>query len=297
MKYRPFGFALIALTLACGASAQTIKLSLKDSTKALLTLDSSNWNEAWIEVDGTKPNASTITKEDFRVSDGSRTAQVLSVDSIPLRSKSYLALSFVLDNSGSMFHSYDSLTRYCDSIADSLPAGCIAQAVTFDNRFRSESHLYTKRSSIFIAEFAFTDSLNRLRKFWHYYDTIRTQYTPLYDAIAAAVQNIDERRLHSDTLWNDVVIVVTDGEDNASRASIEDVRDLISNNRLRLFAINYRTEEDARLEWLARQSGGAYFLADDLKDLRVILGEIRHSLARQYHIRYLFPSSGPISPH
>jgi hypothetical protein len=274
--------------------AQPITIELNNPNAAQLQTDSANWNEAWIELSGISPGEKPDI-DDLLVTSGNRTADVLSIDSIGSRFRSRLALSFVLDNSGSMFHAYDSLTNECDSIVKLLPTGAIGQAITFDTRYRDPSHRYTNRSSTFIAENDFTDSLPKLSHFWHFFDTIRSQLTPLYDAIAAAVTDITERRERGDTAHNDVLLVVTDGEDNASRTSIESLEKLVASAHLRLFAINFRTEEDNRLEWLSRKTGGDYFTANTIGDLRTTLQSIGRSMTCQYHIRYRFPTLGPSS--
>jgi hypothetical protein len=275
--------------------AQPISIKLTKPASALLRVDSANWNEAWITLDGASPSAKKLDRTDLRVTEGERIAKVISVDSIGSLFTSHLALSFMLDNSGSMFHAYDSLTRMCDSILAVLPSGVIFQAVTFDNTARSESHIYTKRASVFIAQSGFRDSAKAVRTFWHFFDTIRTQYTPLYDAIATVITNIDDRRAESNTAREDVILVVTDGEDNASRASIEMLNELVATAQVRLFAINFRTEADERLRWLARNAGGEFHVADDLRDLRELLRQIGSFLTRQYHIVYRFPSLTPSS--
>jgi von Willebrand factor type A domain len=299
------------ITGAYHLSAQPITIELNNPKAALLQTDSTNWNEAWIELSGVSPGEK-LTTDDLTIANGNRMAEMLSVDSIGWKFHSTLALSFVLDNSGSMFHAFDSLTSVCDSMVNILPAGAIGQAVTFDTRYRGPSHLYTSRSSVFIAQHGFTDSMAALSRFWHFYDTIRTQFTPLYDAIGVAVTNITARRergdyahsdtahndtAHNDTAHNDVLIVVTDGEDNASRASIELLQRLLASAHLRLFAINFRTEEDNRLEWLARKTGGEYFTASNIGELRELLQFIGLSLTQQYHVRYRFPTLGPSSGH
>lgn len=273
------------------AAAQPISIAIKDSTRGIIRTDSSNWNEAWIEVGGSgSPKALTI--EDISVTLDGRSAEVLSIDSIGAKYRSHLALSVVLDNSGSMFHSYDSLTKYCDSLVDSLPRGVLFQATTFDNEHRSPTHLPTRRQNLFIAQSEFTDSLQAIRSFWHYFDTIRTQFTPLYDAIAAAVNNISDRRMTLQDSSVDILLVVTDGEDNASRTSLESLRELLDALRIRLYAVNYRTE-DSRLQWLVRHTHGQYYLADNVKELRGVLHGIGRLLTRQYYVRYRFPSLGP----
>ncbi len=292
-------FAICALLLGHrAAAAQSISIQLIDSTSAFLQTDSANWNAAWIEVSGMAPDAPLLTPKDLRVTNGPRSAEVLSVDSIGAKYHSHLALSFVLDNSGSMFDSYDTLTRFCDSILADQPAGLIGQAVTFDKRYRNPWELYTAERSIFIAQSShgdFTASRDTLRRFWHFYDTIRTQFTPLYDAIMAALTNINDRRPHDTIARNDVLIVVTDGQDNASRTSIESLEELLAASHIRLFAINYRVAEEGRLPWLARETGGEYFFARNLPALKRILLAIGQTMTREYHIRYRFPSLGPSS--
>ncbi len=282
--------------------AQPITIELNDPRAAQVHTDSVNWNEGWIELSGLSPGEQPDL-DDLRVTSGKRIAEILSIDSVSWKFNSRLALSFVLDNSSSMFHAFDSLTVACDSIANTLPAGAIGQAVTFDDRYRDAMHLYTNRESIFIAQHEFTDTMGSLSKFWHYFDTIRTQLTPLYDAIAAAVTNITMRKEHRgtfktrDSSRNDVLIVVTDGEDNASNTSIELLEKLLLSCHLRLYAINFRTEEDNRLEWLSRKTGGDYYTANLIADLRILLQTIGKSLSRQYHIRYRFPTLGPSPGH
>ncbi len=284
---------------AQSVSAQTISISLVDSTSALIQVDSANWNDAWIEVSGSDTNAPALSKRDVRVVSDRRMAEVLSVDSSGAKYLTRLALSFVLDNSGSMFHSYDTLSHYCDSILADQPPGLVGQAITFDTRDRNPWELYTAEHSTFIAQSnkdGFTADRASLRSFWHFYDTIRTQFTPLYDAILAAITNIDDRREHDSISRNDVLLVVTDGQDNASRTLVESLAELLANSRIRLFAINYRVEDEGRLPWLAQQCGGAYFLVRDAPNQRAlkrILKKIGRDVTRFYHIRYRFPSLGP----
>ncbi len=295
--------AFAGMTIGCLYSsfsiqlqAQPIAIELNNPKAAQLQTDSVNWNEGWIEISGISPGEKPDI-DDLHVTSGNRPADVLTIDSIGSSFRSRLALSFVLDNSGSMFHAFDSLTKDCDSIVKLLPTGAIGQALTFDTRYRDPSHRYTNRSSTFIAENDFTDSLPKLSYFWHFFDTIRTQHTPLYDAIAAGVTNITERRERGDTAHNDVLIIVTDGEDNASRTSIESLEKLVASAHLRLFAINFRTDEDNRLEWLARKTGGEFFTANNITELRTLLRSIGLSITQQYHIRYRFPTLGPSSGH
>lgn len=287
-----FFVLLLFSVVANTALAQNVSVSLTHPKSALLHIDSISFNEDWIELSGAEKTK--WEPEDFSILRGKQQAEILSVDSFPRKFPSRLAISFVLDNSGSMFHAYDSLTKYCDTLMDSLPDGVIAQVVTFDDRYRGSSDLYTGRSSTFIARHSFTDTLTAIRTFWHFFDTIRTHYTPLYDAIAAAVTNISNRRMKG-TSRNDALIIVTDGADNASITSIEMLSELLEHAHIALYAINFRVQDEGRLPWLARHTGGKYFLADGLPELHAILQKTVHSLSTQYRIRFRFPTLGPSS--
>jgi hypothetical protein len=295
---RVFFLLVYLVGFASAILAQRVTIGLADSMAATLQVDSANWNDAWIEVSGMDTSSPLLTGKDIHVSTGRRVAEVLSVDSIGARYRTRLALSFVLDNSGSMFHSYDTLTHFSDSLLAGQPPGLIAQAVVFDNKYRNPWELYTAEPSTFIAqstEGTFTEDTKALRNFWHFYDTIRTEFTPLYDAITAAATNINDRRPHDSVNRADLLIVVTDGQDNASRTSIETLETLLASSHIRLFAINYRVKEEGRLPWLARKTHGEYFMAENLMELKRILRAIGRDLTRQYHVRYRFPSLGPIS--
>jgi hypothetical protein len=132
------------------------------------------------------------------------------------------------------------------------------------------------------------DSIAKLPRFWHYYDSIRVGFTPFFDAIVLALQQIEAPT-------DDVLIGITDGEDNSSEVSIETLAKLFKGMGVRPYFILYR-EPSGRLKWLARKTGGSWYYADDLKDLRNLLHELGLTITRSYHVRYQFPSLTPSSP-
>ena len=260
----------------------------KEEPQVVAVVDSATWTDAWIEVIGRDTWAPKLRVRDIRVTNDGDTAKIISIDSIGSKFSSRLAVSFVLDNSASMFHSYDSLTRDLDSLIAGLPAGARGQAIVFDNEPRSASHRYTGRSNVYLATSGRMDSLARLPAFWHYYDSVRVAFTPFFDAIVLALEQVEAPS-------EDVLIGVTDGEDNASEVSIETLAKLFKGSGVRPYFITYRSPS-RRLQWLARQTGGSWYHADDLEDLRNLLHELGLSLTRSYHVRYQFPSLTPSSP-
>lgn len=234
---------------------------------------------------------------DFEVrSEGLGSARIIRLDSIT--TSAGLALTFVLDNSSSMFHAYDSLTHYLDLFVGGLASGhgrgprVQYSAIVFDNAPRTSRHLTTAMRDVYIAPLGFTDSVRDVARFWHFYDTIRSDFTPLYDAIAESLDPSEDLNASLDSASQQVIIVVSDGADNASRISLEDLAGTMRHRPLRLFAINFRSEPDRRLIWLARHTDGTYFYADNLSELRDTLKSLRKSLFHCYVIHYRFPPKG-----
>jgi Ca-activated chloride channel family protein len=108
--------------------------------------------------------------------------------------------------------------------------------------------------------------------------------TALYDAIIAGLDQAAAGRWDKRTL-----IVVSDGGDNASRHTHEDVQALALRSDVVIYAIGLRGTSDERsprlLERLARDSGGvAYF--PETRDVGKVLGDIVRDLREQYTLGF-----------
>ncbi|SPE45478.1 von Willebrand factor, type A (fragment) [Candidatus Sulfotelmatobacter sp. SbA7] len=112
--------------------------------------------------------------------------------------------------------------------------------------------------------------------------------TALYDAIVATS---NEMKAHA-RLQKKVLFVVTDGEDNASRESLEEtVRNLQQENGPTVYAIGLLGEERARrarraLETVAQATGGIAFLPKTLAEVDEISSAVAHDIRSQYTIGY-----------
>lgn len=233
-----------------------------------------------------------LEEDDFIVTRDGDTATIISCvknTSVELHD---LAITFILDNSASMFHSYDSLTKYMDEYLDSLPSGYVANAITFDNTERRRTYDGTNREQLFIAASEFTSSPQRLKEFWHSYDTIRTNLTPLYESMLRGLYRIIQRRKTGDSLRREVMIVVTDGADNVTSASIDQLAELMKAIPVTLFAINFNTEPNNRLFWLAKKTHGDYYAAGELRELQIILRDLRRDIPYSYKLVFSFHFRG-----
>lgn len=256
------------------------------------TLDSANIRIA----DKNGLSIKGLNKNNFVVVSSSDTAEFVSCQEVTTETTSDLAISFIFDNSCSMFSTYDSLTRYADNFIDSLSDGFIANALTFDDIERKPSFELSRRGTMYIALSGFSSEREVLKDFWHFYDTVRSKYTPLNDALLAALEQIRYRRQKGKDERKDIVILVTDGADNASKTTLSTLQELTEALKVTLFTISYSNEPNNKLDWLARKTGGKHFNSHNLNDLRNVLEGIRSSITSSYKLTYSFPFRGASRP-
>ncbi|HEV2117011.1 MAG TPA: VWA domain-containing protein [Terriglobales bacterium] len=112
--------------------------------------------------------------------------------------------------------------------------------------------------------------------------------TALYDAIVASADHLKKNA----RLEKKVLLVVTDGEDNASRESLEQaVRRLQAENGPTVYTIGLLGGERQRrarraLATVAEDTGGVSFFPKDLSEVDRITQEVAHDIRNQYTIGY-----------
>ena len=96
----------------------------------------------------------------------------------------------------------------------------------------------------------------------------------------------------SGALEKKVLLVVTDGEDNASRESLEQaIRRLEEKNGPTVYTIGLLGEEHSKrarraLREMAEDTGGVAFFPKDLSEVQAITSQIAHDIRNQYTIQY-----------
>ncbi len=112
--------------------------------------------------------------------------------------------------------------------------------------------------------------------------------TALYDATVASADHLKK----SGALEKKVLLVVTDGEDNASRESLEQaMRRLQEQNGPTVYTIGLLQEEHSKrarraLREMAEDTGGVAFFPKDLSEVEAITSQIAHDIRNQYTIEY-----------
>lgn len=112
--------------------------------------------------------------------------------------------------------------------------------------------------------------------------------TALYDAVVAAADHL----LKTAKLEKKAILVVTDGDDNASRQSLEQaVRRIAVDGGPTVYSIGIlggEKEKRARraLRTLAEQTGGVSFFPKDLSEVDNISRQVAHDIRNQYVLQY-----------
>lgn len=112
--------------------------------------------------------------------------------------------------------------------------------------------------------------------------------TALYDAVVASADHLKKSAM----LEKKVLLVVTDGEDNASRESLEQaLRRLEEKNGPTIYTIGLLGEDHNKrarraLREMAEDTGGVAFFPKNLNEVEAITSEIAHDIRNQYTIQY-----------
>jgi Ca-activated chloride channel homolog len=182
-------------------------------------------------------------------------------------------LGIVIDNSGSMREKRDQVNK----AALNLVRASNAQDQVFVVNFNDEFYL----------DQDFTSDINKLRQALEKVES--RGGTALYDALIASWSDY----LKKDTkLPKKILFVVTDGEDNASRSTLEEtIRRLSEENGPTVYAIGLLGEEKERrarraLQTLSERTGGIAFLPKTLGEVDEISKAVAHDIRSQYTIGY-----------
>ena len=185
-----------------------------------------------------------------------------------------VAIGIVIDNSGSM---RDKRTEVNDAVMNLIRASN-PQDEVFVVNFGQTPYL----------DQDFTSDVNLLQAALH--QTSTRGSTALYDAVVAS--NVHLR--NNPRLDKKVLLVITDGQDNMSRETLQDaMRKLQSNKGATLYAIGLtdgaegmsRSGREA-LQELATSTGGAAFFPQRVEDVDAITRAVAHDIRSQFTLAY-----------
>lgn len=189
-------------------------------------------------------------------------------------SGSDLEVIVVLDTTGSMGGSpIREAKAAAISFLDGLPAGTAVAVLAYDTKAYRVS--------------PFSTDMRRHAK------AIRSLQaggkTALYDAISEAL-----RSFSGTTTAQRAIVLLTDGEDNASKVSLDDVTAQLVLADVPMFGVEYKTaySDELGLREMVSVTGGRVVRAGDPQGLIRVYGEIAAELSNQYRVTYTSAAAG-----
>jgi len=214
---------------------------------------------------------SGLSKEQFQVYEDGVPQQIkyFSHEDVPV------TIGLVIDNSGSMRKKRAEVIAASLAFARSSNPHDQIFVVNFNEHVRFALPDATP----------FTDQVPRLEVALS--NIITSGQTALYDAVAAALEQL-KKGDHD----KKVLIIVSDGGDNASKHNLAQIKDLAKHSDAILYTIGLFDEDDDDrnprvLKELATETGGDVFLPHAIKDVVPICERIARDIRTQYTIAYV----------
>ncbi len=222
-------------------------------------------------VDDKGRSVTDLTRSDFRIWE----------DGAPETTRSFLhqdlpiSLGILVDNSGSMRDKRAAVK----AAALNLLRASNPQDATFIVNFSERA----------ILDQGFTSNIDELDRGLSHFDSKGT--TALFDAVAASADELANHAKHP----KQVLLVITDGADNASRLNMEQAIRRVQNlggpvvySIGLLFGIDKEESQRARraLEILSQETGGVAYFPNSLQDVDSIAVEVARDIRNQYTIGY-----------
>jgi VWFA-related protein len=215
----------------------------------------------------------TLNKDDFKVFEDGVPQTIASFrhEDLPV------SVGILIDSSGSM---YDKRAAVEEAALDLIK-------------------LSNKEDEAFVVDFSweafidadFTNNIDKLREGLNYVKS--SGGTAVYDALVASADYLAKNAKHP----KQVLLVVTDGEDNASSATLEQaIRRIQDLDGPVIYSVGLLFGEDTDkresrhakrvLETLSEQTGGVAYFPRSLKDVNSIAAQVAQDIRTQYTIAY-----------
>src|SRR5262245_21585486 len=229
-------------------------------------------DEVTLQATVVDPKSRLITnlgKDSFTVYEDNQQQQITSFrrEDIPV------SIGIVVDNSGSMRTKRNAVTK---AVLNLVQASNPKDEVFIVN-FNDEPYL----------DQDFTNNVTLMREALDRVDS--RSGTALYDAVVASAEHLAKGAQRE----KKVLLVITDGDDNESRESLEQaIRSVQNENGPTIYTIGILGEEGntkrfkRALEALSLQTGGVAFFPKNLQEVDEMSQAVAHDIRNQYTITY-----------
>jgi VWFA-related protein len=187
-----------------------------------------------------------------------------------------VSLGLIIDNSGSMRDKRQKV----ETAALTLVKASNPQDEVFVVNYNDEAFLDTKKD--------FTSDVKELEEALTKIDS--RGGTAMRDALRMSIDHVKEKGKKD----KKALLVVTDGNDNASIVTLENLVKSAQQSEVIVYAIGILSEEDKReakrakraLDALAEATGGLAYYPKDMNDVEKIAQQVAHDIRNQYTIAY-----------
>jgi VWFA-related protein len=219
-------------------------------------------------VDQHNRSVTGLNRNDFQVFEDGQPQQITQFghEDVPV------SIGILIDNSGSMRDKRQAVNEATINLVKSSNPNDEVFVVNFNDEAYIDQD--------------FTSDLNKLREGLEHIDS--RGGTAMYDAVVASADHLAKAGRKE----KKVLLVVTDGEDNASRDTLEQaVRRVQDEKGPTIYSIGLLGGEKQKrarraLEALALQTGGVAYFPKDLSEVDQISQSIAHDIRSQYFIQY-----------
>jgi VWFA-related protein len=278
MKQAPMVFAiLISGSLSAGAphaatAMQNQHAKPGSSNAYTLRVDTDEVVLNCTVLDNKRELVNDLTKNNFRVFEDKTLQRVISLQ----HQDTPVSIGLLVDDSGSMSNKRAAVV----SAALDLVKASNPQDETFVINFSDRTYL----------DQDFTSDLDKLQGGLSHLSL--SGGTALYDTIVTAADKMER----SATRPREVLIAITDGDDNASKLTLDDAIHRVQNMQGPiiysiglLFGGDKSRHAKHDLQALSNETGGIAFFPSSLKDIDSVAAEVARDIRNQYTIAYHSP--------
>jgi VWFA-related protein len=271
VSFRLFGTACLLAGLAAAVAARAQQAPTQgnpDDFRLSVETDLVVLYATIINRDG-RP-VTDLQREHFKVYEDKVEQQlkIFKQEDIPV------SIGLLVDNSGSMRDK----RRGVNTAALKFVRASNPEDEVFIVNFNDESYLDTD----------FTDSVKLLEEGLERIDS--RGGTAFYDALHLALAHLTEK-----ASWDKkVLLLITDGEDNASRITLEQLVQNVERSDVMIYTVGLLGGESSRsmrrakraLENIAKASGGSTYFPKSLEEVQVVANHIADDIRNQYVLAY-----------
>jgi VWFA-related protein len=231
-------------------------------------------------------NVAVIDKSGHRITNLPQSAFTVFENGVPQQIKIFrredvpVSLGLIIDNSGSMREKRQGV----EAAALALVKDSNPQDEVFVVNFNDEAYLDTCQGG---SSNCFTNDIKVMEQALTRIDS--RGGTAMRDAMRMSIDELKKGKRDKK-----VLLVVTDGNDNASLISLENLVRSAQQNDILVYAIGLLSEEDRKeakkakraLDLLVESTGGQAFYPKDVSEVDKIAHEVAHDIRNQYTIAY-----------